>query len=128
MSVNKRECRGCGKVADLTSFPSAGIKNNLKYYRRKCQQCYGKNKVHRRVVLRKWMKEYKGHLSCTKCGYSKETHPSFKVQALQFHHTHDNKEHEISNMVHRGFAKETILKEIDKCVVLCSRCHTEAHF
>ena len=128
MSVNKRECRVCGKVDDLTSFPSAGIKKGVKYYRRKCQKCYQKGKVHRRVINRKWMSEYKETLSCSKCGYSKKTHPSFKVQALQFHHTHNNKDYEVSNMVHRGFAKDTINKEVDKCIVLCSRCHTEMHY
>lgn len=128
MSVNKRECKVCGKVQPVTSFPQAGIKKNKKYYRHKCNSCYRDKKQHRRVFIRKWMNEYKENLSCVKCGYSKQTHPSFKLQALQFHHTHDNKEHEISNMVHRGFAKETILNEISKCEILCSRCHTESHF
>ena len=128
MSVNKRKCKGCGKVQDLTAFPSAGKKRGLKYYRHKCQRCYSQNKIHRRKVNRQWLSRYKESLACEKCGYSKETHPNFKLQALQFHHTHDNKKYEISNMVHRGFAKHKILKEMAKCSILCCRCHVEAHF
>lgn len=85
-------------------------------------------KKHRRYFNRDWVADYKSKLSCKKCGYSKETHPSFKVQALQFHHHENNKSFEISNGVQRGMSIEKIKKEINKCEVLCSRCHAESHF
>lgn len=124
----ERTCRVCKTTYNITRFPSAGIKNGTQYYRQKCQKCYQKGKRHRRTILREWMNDFKIQLSCEKCGYSKNTHQSFKTQALQFHHKNDNKEFEISNMVHRGFAKKTIINEMKKCVVLCARCHIEEHY
>ena len=127
MSVNKRICKSCSKAFPLERFPSAGIKKGKFYRRRVCSTCYHRSKRHRRHFNRDWITEYKAGLSCSVCGYSKKTHPSFKVRALQFHHVNDNKLSAVSNLVHRGFGKKTIMKEIKKCQVLCARCHAELH-
>ncbi len=127
MSVNKRKCKKCSASFPPTSFPSAGIKKGKKYYRHICKKCYQHGKTHYREVNRVWSAQYKSKLKCVKCGYSKETHPSFSVRALQFHHPNDDKLAEVSNLIHRGFSQKTIMKEINKCIVLCARCHAELH-
>ena len=66
--------------------------------------------------------------ACAKCGYSKATHPNFTASALQFHHPQDNKSFAIGDAGHRGYSKERIRKEINKCVCLCCRCHAEIHY
>jgi len=128
MSVNKRKCKECGEVKDLEDFPSAGVKNGIKYKRHKCKPCYHSSKLHRRYHNRKWLSEYKSKLKCEKCGYSKETHESFKTQALEFHHHKGNKFQAVSNMANNGFSTKNIMNEINKCQVLCSRCHIESHY
>ena len=73
-------------------------------------------------MLIEWLKEYRKELCCDKC-------KNDKWFLLDFHHR-DMKEKDfgISYMVHYGFSKKKILKEIDKCDVLCSNCHRELHF
>ena len=128
MSVNKKECVVCKELKPSTDYYSAGVKNGKKYLRRKCKKCYERVKEHRRYFNRDWLKDIKSNMECSCCGYSKITHKSFKTQALQFHHYQDNKSFEVSNGVHRGMSIEKIKEEMDKCVVLCSRCHAESHF
>lgn len=67
-----------------------------------------------RVIL------YKGG-KCKKCGYDK-CHT-----ALDLHHIdHTQKEFNINEM--RNKAWGTVIKELDKCDLLCSTCHREIHF
>jgi hypothetical protein len=122
-----RVCKVCKKELPITKFPTAGTNKGVNYKRHKCNKCYVKNKTHRRIAQRKWLNEYKETLACIKCGYSKNTHPNFTTGALQFHHAKDDKEFMISNGAARGMAKEKILNEINKCIVLCCRCHAEIH-
>lgn len=62
--------------------------------------------------------EYGG--KCINCGYNK------CLDALQFHHIDPaEKEFHLGNS--RGKKLEVIKKELDKCLLLCSNCHIEAH-
>jgi len=55
---------------------------------------------------------------CAICGYNKN------AAALDFHHLDPNeKELKIGN----PHAVERLLKEIEKCIVLCANCHREIH-
>lgn len=59
---------------------------------------------------------------CSRCG---ETHPA----CLDFHHRNPGKKFaSIADMVGRGYGVKSILKEIEKCDVLCSNCHRKEHF
>ena len=78
--------------------------------------------------IRSWFQDYKQGLECSKCGYSNNTHESFNVKALEFHHTDDNKEFAVSEGVCNGLSMKRIIKEIKKCQVLCARCHAEHHY
>lgn len=90
---------------------------------------YEKNKVKRRAQytaykknIKKWYKELKATLKCERCGFS---HPA----ALAFHHRDEgSKLKEVSVMVCRSHSKESILKEITKCEVLCHNCHAIHHY
>lgn len=53
---------------------------------------------------------------CSDCG---ESDPI----VIQFDHTEDNKEYDVSDMVRKGYAWETILREIEKCDPVCANCH-----
>ncbi|GAC1388941.1 MAG: hypothetical protein NVS4B11_04540 [Ktedonobacteraceae bacterium] len=77
----------------------------------------------RRMENVAWYKDYKGKLFCAECG---ENHPA----CLQFHHK-DRKEKSftISHIVGSStYSLKTIIKEIDKCEVLCGNCHAKRHW
>jgi hypothetical protein len=44
----------------------------------------------------------------------------------EFHHTRD-KVDSIASMMHRGVPIEVFEEELDKCIVLCHRCHEQLH-
>ncbi len=67
-----------------------------------------------------WFQDYKKSLKCSKCP---ENHPA----CLQFHHKKDKLEN-VSNMVGRGWSRELILLEIEKCIVICANCHAKEHY
>jgi len=71
--------------------------------------------------LESWLREYKRTILCSVCG---ENHPA----CLDFHHKNpQNKINTISDLVNRGYSKETIFREINKCIVLCKNCHAKLH-
>jgi len=121
-------CNICNKSFADNYFPSAGVKKGKRYRRKQCYKCFGLKKRHRRYVNQIWLRELKEKMACESCGYSKETHPKFCTQALEFHHFENNKSFEVSNGVYRGMSIKKLQKEIDKCKVLCSRCHVEEHY
>lgn len=72
--------------------------------------------------LRQWINEYKSSLKCEICG---ECHPA----CIDFHHKDSSKkDFEISKAVAKGFTKERVLEEIEKCQILCANCHRKLHW
>lgn len=68
-----------------------------------------------------WLRDYKSGLSCIKCGFS---HPD----ALDFHHRDPTeKDIEVSRAIRKGWSRERLQREIDKCDVLCANCHRILH-
>ena len=124
--INKT-CKECGKERLHEEFATASWKTlsdgTRKHYRRRyCQKCYYV-RINKRKYgeLKKWYNEYKQTIECFECGYDR--YP----RALEFHHTHDNKKSNVSDMIGNLNTKRTIMAEINKCVVLCVRCHAEKH-
>ena len=65
----------------------------------------------------KWILEFKTTQGCLRCG---ENDPD----CLDFDHIDPTtKEYKIADMVHSSLSKEVIMREIDKCQVLCANCH-----
>ena len=84
-----------------------------------CKPClyeYQKNRWHQRKLD---AIEYKGGV-CADCGQM--PHPA----AMQFHHL-DPEEKDFSWNKGRLRAWDSVLKELDKCVLLCANCHTIRH-
>lgn len=62
--------------------------------------------------------EYKGGC-CEVCGYNKN------IKVLQFHHTNPNeKDFTIGG---KSWSFERLIKEADKCILVCANCHIEIH-
>ena len=74
----------------------------------------------RRKRIREKAIEYKGGC-CQVCGYSRCS------EALEFHHFESTgKDFGISD---RGYTRswDRVIKELDKCILLCANCHREIH-
>jgi hypothetical protein len=70
---------------------------------------------------RVWFAELKDRFVCTRCG---ESHPA----CLQFHHEDPTtKELGLSDAIRRGWGRARILRELEKCKVLCANCHIRHH-
>ena len=81
-----------------------------------CPACYLRvrfNVVKQRAVA------YKGG-KCVLCGYDRF------IGALEFHHVEPEKK---EFFIGKGycFSWKKLVKELDKCVLVCSRCHNEIH-
>lgn len=106
-------------------------KTQLKYCSNKCKAKahYKRHKVansnttysqYKRADVRK--KEFiklKGG-GCNKCGYAKN------YSALHFHHLSE-KSFPLDSRNIGNRSLESLLKELDKCELLCANCHAEVH-
>ena len=100
-------CKDCYKITRKKSYEA-----NKNYYIEKSKR--------RRNEMYDWFFDLKSKLKCELCGFS-------HVACLDFHHKNNDKEMEVATLVSKG-NKSKILKEIEKCVVLCSNCHRIHHF
>lgn len=72
-----------------------------------------------RTELKTWYKEMKAAKCCELCG---------SIKYKQYHHVNpDEKTESVAQMVHKAYPKEVILKEMDKCIVVCRSCHCRLH-
>jgi aromatic ring-opening dioxygenase LigB subunit len=129
-----KKCSQCKKEKSVEEFSWKNKKKNRRSPN--CKECHAHNrKQHyennkekiksqvnkRKYGYRDWFKNLKSTLSCVVCGESESC-------CLDFHHTDPTKkEKAVSQMTSLGLSKENILKEIDKCVVVCSNCHRKIH-
>jgi hypothetical protein len=94
-------CKTCNK-----NYLKNHYSENKKYYynKKKKFQCNGKEFIWSFLKLKK----------CSDCG---ESNPLL----LEFDHI-DDKSHNISAMI-RSHSPDSVLKEIEKCEVVCANCH-----
>jgi len=90
------------------------------YYRNREYVC--RKKALRKKEIKEWLNGLKEELECIRCGED-------FVMCIEFHHTDPNKkELSIHDAVNRGWGKQRILGEIQKCVPLCANCHRKEHY
>lgn len=101
-------CKECKR-----EYIKSHYQKNKKYYIDKARK--GSDRI------REFFTEYKKTLSCKNCGDD-------RWYVLQFHHKDPTeKDFEVSKAVSKGMNKQKILREIEKCDVLCANCHMELH-
>ena len=116
-----RKCRSCGSVAPEEEFPKAGKIKGVQYYRHLCTTCYSKQKTDKSNERIAKFREYKKTLKCNRCGYD-------DYRALEFHHPNDDKDNFEPCVIARMRSWDNVLKELNKCEVLCSNCHRIEHY
>ena len=116
------ECKVCGK--ELTGrqkmFCSKQCKS--KYYQSQGYNTkYSQKKDYHGSLIKYYLIQQRGG-KCEKCGYDKN------MAALEFHHLHpEEKEFTLDSRNLERHSDEEILKEFDKCILLCANCHAEFH-
>ena len=100
------------------SNQSRGI-TDQRYYQNNREKI-DQRKITRRKELKKEMVKIAGG-KCKNCGYNK-CHA-----ALEFHHYEKNKEGNVSTLM-KNESRQKLLKEAEKCILLCANCHRELHF
>lgn len=74
-----------------------------------------------RERLKQKLVDYKGG-KCERCGYNK------CLSALHFHHTDPNiKDFGIGMIRANPKSWDSIIAEVDKCIMVCANCHAEIH-
>jgi|ETNvirnome_2_300_1030623.scaffolds.fasta_scaffold02315_4 hypothetical protein len=95
---------------------------NARNYRKNHQEEINKRDRLRKKEKRNWVNSIKKKSKCEKCNEE-------KWFCLDFHHKDPTqKDFTISNCISMGYGKKRILKEIEKCIVLCSNCHRHLHY
>lgn len=128
-----KQCFKCKQNKDYIYFSkNKSKKDGYCNQCKKCQKIYhdkhylnnksdylNRNKDNK-LLIKQFIIEFKKDKSCIKCG---ESHPA----CLQFHHRDkNNKKFEISHS--HSYTITTILKEIEKCDILCANCHFKLHY
>ena len=111
----ERCCIECGFVKNLNEFYSSNGKT-----RRVCKDCVRKSQNKKYHNQKDILNEYKSIRGCAKCGCNKH-------YLLDFHHIDPTKkDFTVSNNTNVKF--ETLLNELEKCILLCANCHRELHY
>jgi hypothetical protein len=124
-------CSKCKQEKELTEFNKHryGVTSWCKEcVRGRSKQHYEENSISlkekKRLYIqqrREWFNEFKKTLKCIKCG---EDH----IACLDFHHRDPKqKEFSIAGAVSHS-NKEKVIKELEKCDVLCANCHRKHHY
>jgi len=112
-----RHCPVCKTDVETERFYTKRNKKNSSGY---CIDCTSRLSHERKKAFKKECVEYKGG-KCIECGYSK------CVNAMDFHHRDPKeKDFEISKLPSKKLT-DKVKKELDKCDLLCCRCHRELH-
>lgn len=125
-----RVCNRCGQAKDPEEFSARGGKKQP--WCRECNRAYAReyyrnnqtklksdiNQLRRARVAanRQFLLAYLSSRSCADCG---ENDPI----VLEFDHVRGKKRYLISSLIHEGYSLQTLMKEIEKCDVVCANCH-----
>lgn len=89
--------------------------------RSECKTCHNSFMKEKYQDKKQTFEQMKSEQSCAKCG---ET----RGYVLDYHHIDPTqKDNTIARITSNKYKIESILSEIEKCVVLCSNCHREFH-
>lgn len=128
-----KTCNKCKVEKTIGEFRRDNTKPDGRSYACKvCQRAYHKSKYTekygekarfrnktKRDTFYKNLNEYLDPLTCSCCSESSNV-------CLEFHHPDPSKkENQISHM--HTYSWELVMKEINKCILVCSNCHAKIH-
>jgi hypothetical protein len=132
--METKVCTTCKIEKPIEQFLWKNKEKGIRHY--PCSECYKeirkksyeKNKEYylnknrkRKETNNDWYNEFK---KGKKCHFCDESEPV----CLDFHHLDGTtKEYNIGSMGYSTYSIDTIMKEVEKCVILCSNCHRKVH-
>lgn len=85
-----------------------------------------KRKHERLLELQQWYKEQKINKPCEVCG---RICVENNIESFSFHHINPkDKKYSIARMINNTMNKDTIIKEMKKCIIVCENCHRHIHY
>lgn len=79
------------------------------------------DKAHHRKELRHYIEDFKTDKKCLYC-------PESDSICLEFHHRNPQEKIDtIPNLIKKGVSLRDLIKEMNKCDLLCSNCHKKKH-
>lgn len=129
---NKKECSKCGEIKNASKFNKCQrLKSGL---RSSCKKCNAKQKAawyqqHKKKEKERERKRYEENKlilhklksnGCAICGYNK------CKACLDFHHV--NPQNKIFTINAQYIGSKNLRNELNKCILLCNRCHGEIHY
>lgn len=128
--MTTKQCYKCKEVKELTAFN----KNKTKAdgHNTVCRECmktylqnhYTNNKTYYKTKARKWetfnldvISSLKANTPCSDCGQF------YDPICMDFDHIHSKQFNISASFRTYGYSLITILKEIEKCELVCSNCH-----
>ena len=116
--MDTKICTKCGRELPLTEYYSRGGGR----LRSECKDCHKQYVTNQYFKRKEKVNDIKTNCKCAKCGESRS-------YTLDFHHKDPSiKDETIARMTSNCNKMEDILKEIEKCIVLCANCHREFHY
>lgn len=131
----RKRCPRCKKLKPAKDFhvDSANLNNGSQGYCVSCRAAYDRDyrrrtaearnaaRKRKRRELTLWLREYRAEVGCAHCD-------EHRAACLDFHHLDpEQKLMGVIRMVQYGYSKESILREIEKCEVVCANCHRILH-
>ena len=111
-------CVGCNTKKSITEFYTQYDKSRR--IRKYCKSCSNNFTLTRQKTFKKRCVDYKGG-KCELCGYYKS------LWALEFHHKNPKEKDFVITKAKSKSFDDDVLKELNKCMLLCSNCHREQH-
>ena len=127
-------CNQCTKEKTLEEFPIKSSNRDGKS--NKCKVCtkdnskkhYLKNKdvylsrlKRKRDAFNKWFLDTIKDFKCKNCEEG-------RWWVLDFHHRDPKTKEKAVSKLKREFNKEKVLREVEKCDILCANCHRDLHY
>ena len=115
-----KHCVSCKQNKHESDFhQQTKIKGGKKYINSSCKDCDNQRLAERKRSIKEQLIILGGG-KCKKCGYDKCS------WALEFHHRESEDKNFALNRARS--INSSILKELEKCDLLCNRCHREIHY
>jgi len=113
------ELKRCSKCKEEKPVAEFYFRKTEQRHQSYCKVCLCKAQIDRWIQRKKDAVAYKGG-KCIKCGYDRN------YAAMGFHHR-DPKKKDVDWGKLRLKKWSVIVKELDKCVLVCHNCHAEIH-
>jgi hypothetical protein len=126
-------CSKCGKLKHISNFNKCSVSKTG--HASRCKECARIYAVRRNIIYtdnfgisiyskkRKerinWLREQKSNKPCIDCG------KIFDPECMDYDHVSGNKINSISRMVLNNYSYNDILKEMEKCELVCVLCHNK---